>query len=243
MADQTTDATAHEMTFAHEAGASVLVTQATAHEMTFAHEMGAVTIAAYDADAVPTKACYPDGSHRAGPLKGVGAGLENGDYRDVIALRKSGNYTGDLLMACTSITSASISGYGAISHVVLHVAARVITAGGTGTLSTPVFVLPGRTVAMTTSPLIGAAVEFTECVSANLTTHDGANAWTWDNIFTALTGLAATVSVAFTGTYIEAQVAMFWVEVFGPLGAPRRKLTFEYAIAPIRRTLVSRLTI
>jgi hypothetical protein len=49
--------------------------------------------------------------------------------------------------------------------------------------------------------------------------------------------------VNFTGTFIEAQVAMFWVDVYGPLGAQRRKLTVEYAIAPIRRTLVSRLVI
>jgi len=241
---QTTTATAHAMTLATSGTSApgLVVTQGTAHAMTIGVAAGVPATGAHDADAIPTKACFPNGLRRPGPLVGTGAGFEHGDYRDSVVLRKNGNYSGDLSLACSHIADTSISGYGFISSVVVYVASRIITNGGTGTISAAYFTLPGRTAAMTTNPPIGASgIEYAECASANLTTHDGAHAWTWGNIFAALAGLTATVTVDFTGTYIEAQVAMFRAEVFGPLGAPRRKLFFEYAIAPIRRTLTSRL--
>jgi hypothetical protein len=285
---QITNATAHEVAAAHEAGASapgpvstdasehaataetggtsapgVRVVIGTAHEMAAAHVAGDtggklfIVPATYDADTITTKALYLDGDNRAATLRAVGGGddhlgdADNDTWRqDLTSQLFSGR---DFYVACATMGTSSIAGLGIISSVRLHAACCFLKDSATGdyiTLTDPKFVLVGRTATMTTPP-IETGYEFTDC-TATLTTHDGTNAWTWDNIFAALTALRVQVTGTYTGSGVGNEVltgpaglvvAELWAEVYGPLGAPRRKLAVDYVIAPIRRTLTSRLTL
>jgi len=144
---------------------------------------------------------------------------------------------------CTGV--GAVAGIGIISYVVLHAYCRV-TADEAVTLTLPKFVLPGCSATMSPAPPVGSwgTGTPTDC-TATLTTTDGATPWTWDNLSAALADLRVEVTVNGGGIALPVtfDVGELWVEVFGPLGMPRRRMEVEYPVAPIRRTLVSRQTL
>jgi hypothetical protein len=231
----------------HEDGTSlpgVRVVGGAEHESEGAHEAGTPAIADYDPDHVTTLAAYPDGMNRASPLKASGSGYEHGDRTDCVSLRKSGNYTGTMALACDGIAEDSISGAGDIAGVTLHCDCRIVYDGSVPSMSNAHFTLPGRTAAMLTDPPKGASgVDFATVSSAMLTTTDGTTLWTWANIYAALRGLTASVDVSFMGTTIQADVALFSVDVHGPIGTKHQELAVDVVIAPIRMRLQSRLAL
>lgn len=248
-----TTASEHAMEFATDGTSApgVRVVQGSAHEITCVHEPGDtagelyIMPAAYDADTVTTKACRTDGSDRFGPLKAVVGGSILEDRTDIVSTRVNSNYDGDLEISCTSIAESSIDGMGVIDYVVLHADCRIVHAGDAPVVTAPKFVLNhdicgDYETAMLTTPPIGlvGATDFSICSSGNLATYDGTHAWTWATMFAALTGLKASVHVHYTGSRVQADAAILWAEVYGPIGAKAQPIIMRQKMGvPIRKVV------
>jgi hypothetical protein len=153
--------------------------------------------------------------------------LGDGDLNTYRSHLKVGPFTGgfDFYADCTGVSVLGLAGSGVISGVILHAYCRFtaeLGGGETLTLSAPVFVLPGRSVAMTTPPIgdWGTGTPL-DCKSALVTTTDGSTLWTWGNIFAALTNLKVQVHAVYDGfgTPCTFDVGELWVEVMGPVGS------------------------
>lgn len=250
MAD-TTNATPHEMTAATSGTSApgVRVVQGAAHEMTAAHAAGDtagelyIMPATYDADTVTTKACRTHGSDRFGPLKAVVGGSVLEDRTDIVSTRVNDNYDGDLEISCTSIAESSIDGMGVIDYVVLYADCRIVHADSAPVVTAPKFVLnhdvcDDYETEMLTTPPVGlvGATDFVTCSSGHLATYDGSHAWTWETMFSALAGLKASVHVHYTGSRVQADAAILWAEVFGPIGAKAIPIIMRQKMGtPIRK--------
>jgi hypothetical protein len=171
-------------------------------------------------------------------LRAVDALIGDGNLLTFSSHSETGPYTGNMFKVCTNFAATGITGSGAISGVIVHAYCRV-THDEAITISSPQFVMVGQTVAMT-SPPHGVWGETTpsDCVSALLTTHDGAHEWTWDNIFAALAGTKVQVHVVYEGfgTPVTFDLSELWVEVYGEIGSVPEPIIMRQKIGlPIRK--------
>lgn len=182
-----------------------------------------VVAGSFDPSAVVPLASRADGNPTATILRAYGPDddLGDGSLYTYKSDAKLGPYTGTLGVYATSVGETSLYGSGDISGVIVHAYARVLADEGAANVTSPLCVLPGQNVTISTIPSGDSmSTDYGHIYTALITTKDGTHPWSWATMFTDLLGVGVRCSVAYAGFIgVALQVAELWVEVYGPIGS------------------------